>query len=253
MTAAQVWDDLEGTDLLGRAIAEDLRGIAVRYESGLERSRQKALGPSQIGMACTRCLARYVLGVPVRMSTDDPWARIIGTAVHSWLDEAAQAEVVRINRARWLSELRVYPDGKDSPLLPKGGRCDLYDTDRRTVIDHKIVGITQLRKYRTNGPGAQYRYQGHLYGLGWALEGWPVEHVAVAFWPRGGRLPELYVWNEPYSPAVAHEAIDRFRTIRDQALALGPAIIPHLPADPDCWDCEGQDGPLPLQRDAVVA
>lgn len=246
----EVWDALESVNRLGREIADDLRNIAIRYEAGLERSRQKALGPSQIGMRCTRCLARYVLGVPVRVSTDDPWARIIGTAVHAWLDEAAQADVVRINRARWLSELRVYPH---NDLLPKGGRCDLYDVDRFTVVDHKIVGITQLRKYRTNGPGQQYRAQGHLYGMGWANAGHRVDHVAIAFWPRGGRLPELYVWNEPYDPAVAFEALLRYKEIRDQALAIGENIIPLLPADPDCWDCEGQDGPLPLQADQVPA
>jgi broad specificity phosphatase PhoE len=30
-------------------------------------------------------------------------------------------------------------------------------------------------------------------------------------------------------------------TIRDQALAIGGAILPLLPADPDCWDCGGKD------------
>lgn len=237
-TVEDVWAEL-GNDL-GTAVAADLVDIVRRYEAGAERSQQHAIGPSAIGSPCTRCLARQVLGVPVRVGGDDPWARIIGTAVHAWLDEAMVAECKRLNRGRWLAELRVYPD-PSLVLLPKGGRADLYDTDRRMVIDHKVVGIPSLRKYRANGPGDQYTYQGHLYGMGCVNQGKPVEHVAIACWPRGGRLSELWVWTEPYSPAKAQAALDRFATIRDLALTTGPAIIPLLPADPDCWDCEGRD------------
>lgn len=233
---ASVWDSPEMTNALGDRLADDLREMVRAYEAGAERSQQRNLGPSQIGMACTRCLARHVLGIPVTREFDDPWCRIIGTATHDWLDGAAATANVRNDHARWYPEVRVQPD---TELLPSGGKCDLFDSVTRTVIDHKVVGDAPLKKYRLNGPGEQYRTQAHLYGLGYSNAGHDVMNVAVAFWKRGGRLNDLYVWTEPYERAVAEKALTRYRTIRDQALTLGAAILPHLPADPDCWDCGG--------------
>lgn len=232
----EVWDTIG--DTLGERLADDLRDMARGYEENAERSQQRHLGPSQIGMACTRCLARYVLGIPVTRPFDDPWCRIIGTATHAWLDEAAATQNVRRDDARWYPELRVQPD---TELLPSGGKCDLYDAHTHTVIDHKIVGQEPLKKYRLNGPGEQYRTQAHLYGLGYANAGHHVKNVAVAFWKRGGRLSDLYVWTEHYQPQIALDALERYRIIRDQALTLGPAILPLLPADESCWDCGGKD------------
>jgi hypothetical protein len=242
MTA--VWDDL--AEPLGEQVAAELREMARLFELGRPRTQQRAIGPSEVGKPCARCLARSVLGRPVVRAFDDPWCRIIGTATHAWLDEAAVDACKRANRGIYVSENRVHPDPE---LLTKGGNADLYMVDRRMVVDHKIVSAERLKHYRHNGPGAQYRYQGHLYGLGYANAGWPVDHVAVAFWNRGGRLKDLYVWTEAYDPAIAHEALERFRSIRDLALAAGVAILPHLPADPDCWDCSG----LPVDPSELTA
>lgn len=234
--SADAWADL--ADPLNEQVAHELREMARLFELGRPRTTQRAIGPSEIGKPCVRCLARAVLGRPVARPFDDPWCRIIGTATHIWLDEAAVDACKRANRGIYVSELRVHPDDE---VLTKGGNADLYMVDRRIVVDHKIVSAARLKAYKSNGPGAQYRYQGHLYGLGYVNAGWPVEHVAIAFWNRGGKLRDLYVWTEPYSEAIAREALDRFRSIRDLALSVGPAVLPLLPADPDCWDCEGAD------------
>lgn len=237
-TGVSVWDEI--ADPLGKTLADNLRQIVRAYENGAERSQQKHLGPSQIGNPCTRCLARACLDMAVERDFDDPWCRIIGTAVHAWLEEAAAFDNVHVVRdaARWKAELRVHPH---PDLLPAGGKCDLYDAELFAAIDHKIVGAEPLRKYKLNGPGQQYRVQAHLYGLGLHRAGLRVEHVAIAFWQRGGRLSDLYVWTEPWDVAVAMDALNRYRVIREQALAIGPQILPHLPADPSCWDCGGKD------------
>jgi hypothetical protein len=232
------WDDPALTGALGDRIADDLRDMIRAYEDSRERSVQTHIGPSQIGNPCTRCLARHVLGITVTRDFDDPWCAIIGTAVHAWLDEAAVHWNVSRDTARWFPEQRVQPD---IDLLPSGGRADLYDSELFTVIDHKVVGAAPQKSFKANGPGPAYRRQGHLYGLGYTLAGHRVDHVAIAFHLRGGRLSDLYVWTEPYDEAIAREALARFQIIRGQALALGPAILPNLPADPDCWDCGGKD------------
>lgn len=240
MSAASVWDTIG--DPLGERLADDLRQMVRDYDAVDERNLQTALGPSAVGSACVRCLARAALDQPVVDPYDDPWCRIIGTATHEWLNmAAAAANVISLNlgrAARWTPEQRVHPD---DDLLEKGGSADLYDHDTYTVIDHKVVGAEPLRKYRLNGPGPQYRTQGHVYGLGYENAGHEVRHVAVAFWNRGGKLRDLYVWTEPYNRQLALDALERWRTIRDQALNIGPALIPLLPADPSCWDCRGKD------------
>lgn len=229
---------------VGGRIAMKLRAMVLAHEASRDRSQQSAemiLGPSQIGDPCARCLARYVLGRPVTRAFDDPWCRYIGTAVHDYLSQAADltnatAAVVGLP-APYLIEHRVHPD---DDLMPRGGHLDLYDHAERTIIDHKVVGPAPHKRYRNAGPGPQYRRQAHVYGWGLTLAGYPVEHVAVAFWLRGGRLSDLHVWTEPYSEDVVEEALSRFAAIRDLARQLGPAVLPMLPADPECYECEGR-------------
>lgn len=232
------WDDPILTGSLGDTLAGELRQMVLDYENSRARTRQTDIGPSQIGSPCTRCLARHALGVPVARGHTDPWCAIIGTAVHNWLEEAAVYNATHHDRLRYLPEMRVHPDDR---AMPNGGSLDLYDIHTSTVIDHKIVSADRQRAYKLGGPGLTYRRQAHIYGLGLAISGRLVDNVAIAFWVRGGRLGDLWVWTETYDPRIAREAIDRYLLIREQALALGVAILPHLPADPDCWDCGGAD------------
>jgi hypothetical protein len=232
-----VWDEVGGG--LGAAIEAELRAVALAYENQLERTVQTVIGPSGIGNPCSRCLGRQILGPEheVRREFEDPWCAIVGTAVHAWLDEACEYANITRGGTTYLTEQRVQPCPE---LLPKGGNADLYIIPRATVIDHKVVGVSPLRKYRLNGPGHQYRVQAHTYGLGYVLAGRPVEHVGIAFWPRGGRLSELYVWTEPFDVQIAAQGLERFRAIKVLVEAGGPAVLPMLDNDPDCWDCEGK-------------
>lgn len=232
-----VWDEL-APGILADQIAGDLKDMVRAFEDSRPRSQQQEVGPSGIGSPCARCLARKVLGCEVVPDFDDPWMRIIGVATHAWLADAGLHHNKTVGRDRYVIESRVHPDPE---LLPKGGDADLYDRDTATVIDHKVVGLPKIKKVRADGPGQQYRYQGHVYGLGFTRAGLPVEHVAIAFWNRNGFLRDLEVWVEPYDEAVALEALDRYRTIRTLALTNGVAILPNLPADAECWDCKGKD------------
>lgn len=227
-----IWDTIDNA--LGESIAADLRDMVREHDAAADRSQQTDLGPSQIGNPCTRCLAEQILGIHEPPPFDDPFLRCLGTAWHNWLDEAAASSNIRADSARWYPEVRVHPDTR---LLPSGGRCDLFDSRTKTVIDHKTTSIERLRSYRHNGPGLTYRRQAHLYGLGYSNAGHEVQHVALAFWPRGGRLRDLYVWTEPYDESSAREALDRYDTLRNLCAAGGAAIVASLPSDPDCFVC----------------
>jgi hypothetical protein len=240
---SDVWDEFG--DPLGERLADDLRQMVRNYENSRERSRQTAIGPSEIGSPCARCLARKTLGLKVTSPFADPWCAIIGTAVHSWLQQAAEFDnAMTLTKpdiaARWFAEQRVHPHPE---LLPAGGSVDLYDLETFTVIDHKILGVDSHREIRLRGCQNKlaYRYQGHIYGMGYERAGHRVDHVAIAAWKRGGFLRDLHVHTEPYDEAVAVEALNRYRIIREQSLALGAAILPHLPADESCFDCGGKD------------
>lgn len=188
-------------------VAEALRAAILDQSNLAPRSLQTALGPSEYGEPCARRLAYRLMDEPKTNTDSDPWASILGTAGHAWLADALEADNQRAGELRWLVERRL----EIRPGLE--GSCDAYDVRRHTVVDHKIVGPTKLREYKMNGPSPQYRKQVHLYGLGYARLGLPVQEVAIAFYPRAGQLSGLHVWSEPYDETVATEAISRVDTL----------------------------------------
>lgn len=199
------------------------------------RSRQKALGPSEIGHPCSRRLGYQLLDVEENEQPPN-WKATIGTAVHAWLEQMLQADNDAAGFTRWYVEQKVTVG--DVLGEPVDGHCDAFDRVTSTSVDWKVVGPTQLRKYRSHGPGEQYRAQGHSYGRGWASKGLPVENVAVMFLPRNGDLKDAVWWSEPYDEQVAVAALNRLHGITLTTKTLGLAALPALPtADAYCSYC----------------
>jgi hypothetical protein len=200
MTAADI--DIPGvttTDLL------TIVRRAIDYDP---RSLQVAIGPSELGTPCDRRLLLKMLGATVHNTGTDKWPATVGTAIHAWLADVFTADnasrVADGRPPRWLIEQRVTM----RPGL--SGSCDLYDMETHSVLDWKSTGVTRLRAYKKAGhPGAQYRSQTHLYGMGWARLGLPVQTVGAVFLPRSGELRDTWMWTEPYDQGVAQEAMDR--------------------------------------------
>lgn len=207
------------------------------------RSLQKAIGPSEIGTPCARKIAYKLLGVEERPQKPN-WRATVGTGAHMWMEETFDRaneqwalEQGTPGVERYLIEERVHV-GDHLDGTPITGSCDLYDRLTRTVIDHKNVGPTQLKKYRVQGPGGQYKTQANLYGLGWLRAGFPVEHVAISFLPRNGELDEAYWWSEPFDPVIAAQALQRLHGIETAIATLGaqaPTVLPT--ADDYCFGC----------------
>lgn len=216
------WSPTTQTGLAGQISANVVETI-LRADREAPRSRQVALGPSEIGQPCTRRLAYKLLDWPKTNADTDPWLSMIGTFTHAGLADIFEAENRRLGRERYLVERRL----RITPNL--AGSSDLFDRDLHAVIDWKISGPDQVRKYRKNGPGPQYRTQGHVYGLGQQLAGEQVEHVAIVWMPRGGKTSDLHVWTEPYDHRIAIDAIQRVDKIRELIVAADPE------ANPACW------------------
>lgn len=201
------------------------------------RSLQTRIGPSELGHPCTRRVGYKLLGHPANEFPDDtPWLPTIGTAVHTWLEEQFTQANAGHDHARWLTEVTV--DVGQVAGTPITGSVDLYDRVTATVIDHKIVGPSTMKKYRTSGPGQQYRSQIHLYGRGLTRRGLPVDTVIVAFLPRNGELRDAHLWHEPYDEQVALDALQRVEGVALTVAALGKDGLRLLAtADAYCQRC----------------
>lgn len=216
-------------------VREELMYAITAHINRHPRSQQTAIGPSEIGHPCARRIGYKLLDVP-ELNHTVSWKPTIGTAVHSWLESALEAENAETRSTRFLAEHTVYVG--DLGGQPIFGHCDVYDRTTAGVIDWKVVGTTQLRDYKANGPGQQYRTQAHLYGRGWMLRGFPVDWVGVFFLPRADELERAVWWAEPYNEQIALDALQRVNGIHLATRALGTKALANLPtADAYCYRC----------------
>ena len=202
------------------------------YDKSRPRSRQKHLGPSEIGSPCVRQLGMKLAGVEPVNETADPWFPIVGTAVHAWL--ATALDWYQYNELgctpdnpRFVIEQRVHADSEGG--YSTSGSTDVFDTLFNRVVDWKIVGTTTMRKVeKGNTPeekvGPQYHVQGMTYGKGWEQRGFQVDSVMIAFLPRSNFLHKMKLVEMPYDKSVADRAQLRLAAI-DEARKLVP---PHL-------------------------
>lgn len=207
---------------------DELRSVIRDYESSRPRSRQKDLGPSEAGNPCNRRLAYRLLGANPVNTDSDPWPAIIGTATHSWLEKAFTND----DADRWETEVKV-----ELPTYMRG-TVDLVDKHTKTVIDHKVMGLTSLKRFKADGPSEQYRTQVHLYGCGLRLAGYDIDHVAIAAWSRSGALKDAHYWCEPYDEQRVEQALRRIDALREVTASLGRDALPLIPTtDANCTWC----------------
>jgi hypothetical protein len=218
-------------DLSPEEVFGDYIDVVKRTIDNHPRSLQDMIGPSEVGDPCARRIGYKLLGTPERPKAPN-WKATIGTAGHAWMESAFDGDNLRLSpnlegQERWLIESELvagYIDG----LGLITGHSDLYDRVSDGNWDHKFVGPDQMRKYRTNGPGLQYKVQAHIYGQGWKFAGYPVRYVGISFLPRQGELAEAFPWAEPFDPAAAKWGLDRLTSIWRQVQVLGdgaPAVL----------------------------
>ena len=214
-------------------LRDELLELIQRRIDNHPRSRQKTIGPSEIGTPCDRRLTHRLNETPP-VNPTDKWRPTVGTAVHDWLEQALRDDDPGGNR--WAPEQRVTVGAVGNATIT--GRSDLYDRISATVVDWKIVGPTTLRDAKANGPKPGYRTQGHLYGLGFTNADLPVDMVMIAFLPSNGELRDAHFWHEPYQPAIAQQALDRANNIAALVYAFGAnaAAIANT-ADDYCRGC----------------
>lgn len=214
----------------------ELEQILARAEADRPRSKQTALGPSEVGMECQRALAYRLLNTPEKPDPRLPWAPFIGTAVHASIAEALEAENKRLGRERWIVERRV----RAADDLE--GSSDAYDVDNACVCDWKILGEKSLATL-PHHMSPEYEPQAHIYGLGFENAGYPVRWVRICMLTRSSHDFRMSrEWTRPYDRAHAERALARLaetkRLITGLRLAegdVGWAQVPGTSSKPCSW------------------
>ena len=206
------------------ALAERIKIIVNNRSANAPRSQQKRLGLSEVGEVCVRKIGYKLLDWNKTNANTDPWASISGTAIHAWLADAFEDVYDGEENKLYLVEHSV----KVTEEL--GGTCDLFDLEKKMVIDHKCVGATAMKSRKQGGMTHQQRVQINLYGLGIENEfgKGSVEKVALAFYPLGGRLDGLYTIVEPYNRQLALDAIAR---LEDAQVLIWQLDLENTPAN----------------------
>ena len=214
-------------------LAEEIRYAVLNQP----RSNQTIIGPSELGMPCTRALLhklnRDALPEPTPGTYPRlPWLPAIGTAVHAFLADVMAHSLGQfaMEGKRYLIEHRVMVGTVGE--LEVWGSLDLFDILAGCVIDWKIVGPTTLKRVKAaRHPGQQYRDQAHSYGRGLLLQGHKVNNVMIVFLPRNGEFAERHIWAEPFDESVAVQALSRCKGLLDLITAIGiEAAVSLYPA-----------------------
>jgi hypothetical protein len=189
------------------------------------RAQQTNIGPSEIGSPCDRQIAYRVAAIPEVNLRQDPWAAVIGTAIHRWLHEAVDDWVDNNGPRRLFPEIEL----KFGEFIT--GHCDLYDAETETVIDWKTVGPNALKDVEAGRISVGYMIQTQLYGYMFAQQNIPVKRVALVFIPRASSLNRLRVWSAIYDPTVAETALARVYRIAREVLEKDLLTKSHMWAE----------------------
>lgn len=185
----------------------DLLKALKNQSKGSARSKQSAVGPSEIG-GCRRRVW-YRLNNQTATNETLQLASTMGTAIHKHIEEA-------IRKFDPMNETYVLESEWEAEGLR--GHVDLYNKVNYEVVDWK----TTTKKNLAYFPSKQQRWQVHLYG--WLLEmnGLQVNTVTLVAIPRDGDERDIVFHSEPWNLQIAREALTWFDEIKKMAEAPAP-------------------------------
>lgn len=201
-------------DPLAALLKHQLIQVIKWQENRNPRAHQLELGPSELGEVCDRRLAYRILGMEHCNTDFDPWASIMGTAVHSWLESALTDWMTVHGDQSWSTETTLQINN----LVH--AHSDLYSHKFKMVIDWKTAGPDAMKKMVKEGPPQRYITQVQVYGYGFEKAGWDVGKVGLFFLPRAGWLKNAFVWTGDYDRNIAIGALRRVYEIAQQVTIM---------------------------------
>lgn len=200
-----------------KSLAQELAAIITKAGTWTPRSKQTAIGPSEVGHPCTRRLAYKLTGADkVNETPGSTWSAQVGTAIHAYLaDVFGNLEGYEVEQKVQITDTLA-------------GTIDLYDAARGIVMDWKTTGSSGLTQRKREGATEQQLVQTMLYAYGKARQGAKVTQVALIYLPTSGDINEMHVALYDYDEAVAQEALSRLAMIDALTLEMDLPNNPHL-------------------------
>lgn len=199
------------------SIASELVKAISSSSKSSSRSKQKSIGPSEIG-GCRRAVyMRYHNAESVNETIVLP--AIMGTAIHE--------KIQRIFRHSdpWEDRFLIEKEfaAEDGSLV---GHVDMYDKERKEIIDWKTTKKSNLSYF----PSVQQRWQVQVYG--WLVQqaGHPVENVTLVAIPRDGDERDIVYHTEPYNFEMVESALAWLNEVKELQEPPAP--------EKDAWFCK---------------
>lgn len=182
-------------------------------DASRSRSKQTQVGPSELG-GCRRKVWYRLNDQPETNENELKLAAIMGTAIHSSIEEAIRA--VDPKGEKYLVETEVEYNGMKAHI-------DLFIPETGDVVDWKTVKVKNLSYF----PTQQQRWQVQVYGylIDKSGTGKPrnVNLVAIA---RDGDERDVKIHTEPYDPAIAEKALNWLANVKESAEVPEPERDP---------------------------
>ena len=187
---------------------ELLLSVLHEKDASKSRSKQKQVGPSEIG-GCRRKVWYRLNDQPETNDNLSKLAAIMGTAIHAEIEKAIES--VDPNGEKYKVELEVeYGEIK--------AHIDLFVPETGDVIDWKTVKVRNLSYF----PTMQQRWQVQVYGYLLAKNGYAVNRVSLCAIARDGDERDVKVHTEDYNESIALEALGWLAAVKEAAEAPAP-------------------------------
>lgn len=204
------------------SLANLIKGWAAAEEHGHDDSH---LGPSALGSACLRRDAFNLHGIKGPDGQDHASAATVGTALHAWVAEIAEAAGLE-------AEVPV-----QVPALRRMGKADVIDRKARVVWDTKTLGRMRFDSWiNRDGPPEEVWQQAGLYVLGVCdgEDGWQAGVLALC--RDTGRMKE---WIRPVDLLAMREVAWDLVEREDELLSKDPMLVPRGGTSSAEWPCRG--------------
>ena len=219
-------------------IKELLLTVLHEKDASKSRSKQKKVGPSEIG-GCRRKVWYRLNDQPETNDDLSKLAAIMGTAIHAEIEKAMQA--ADPTGKKYMVETEVeYGDIK--------AHVDLFVPETGDVIDWKTSKVRNLSYFPTN----QQRWQVQLYGYLLAKNGYAVNRVSLVAIARDGDERDVKVHTEDYNESIALEALGWLAAVKEAKEAPAPEKdASYCQFYCKFYDASGQMGCVGLKKERI--